>query len=154
MKKRGWLNQEITFGTEYYELVFSYLKTRSISRNHIVIPVQAKPFPTRTIAKVFFVCKLEKGQAISLLTWKSYLFPPEAIAVCFLLMFCIGMWISSIIKQSLHNSSTLVLLVVVTLFVFLTIFYVFCLCRYCKKQFIKDTMAKIDAIISETTSAN
>ena len=144
MKKHGGNNHEISFDSKYYEFVSAYLNTRSISRKHILIAVKAKPFPTRTITKMYFMCSLEKGKNVSSLTWKSYLSPVETIVVCFFLLMCVGAWIVSITKQTQPISSTTIFLMIISFFAIVVVFYYYCLYRYCNKWFANDVTARIE----------
>ena len=149
MVNNGRINNTISFNSEYYECIFTYLYSHSLSSKYILIPIKAQPFPARTTPKMFFKCSLTKGQNISSLSWKSFYSPLEAIAVCLLILICVATWIFSIFKKTMQSFSTLWFLLVESAFTLVVVLYYYFVYRYCNKRFSENIITKIGAINNE-----
>ena len=127
----------ISFDPKFYREISAYLHSRSISQNHILIPVRAVPSQDKIIVKYYIWCQLETDADGSRLIWKMHLSPLEALAVSGLLLMYVAAWCFAFVKYKQIHSGQILFLLLFSVFVFSVVANYLVQYKICKTQFIK-----------------
>lgn len=135
----------ITFDSKYNDCITTFLYSKSLSRKRILISEKAYQYPTKTITKYYFFCKIKKSENNITLTWKTCLSPTAIFGVCCLIILYAASLIALFVKRTQSVWSHILFLILFTSLVLFVVAYYYLQYRSCKKQFI----SKINAITNQ-----